>query len=180
MENRIRTTVSQPVTAAGILGQEDSRKVVQSAINLCWHVCFLFRPYLHYLFTPSVLQIEHNFNTFFVRPQTRSEPVDANSNLDFLPETDRVPLVCRLQRLDDTAQWTVQENPQRVFTFYSFILISHSFTIVLCYSDVCMTSYTFHCEASFWYRLIYLLNLKFFAKNITCWVVLSMDPSQIH
>lgn len=62
MENRIQKTVSQPATAAADWGQEDSRKVAQPAINLCCHVYFLFRPYLHYLFTPSVLQLEHNFS----------------------------------------------------------------------------------------------------------------------
>lgn len=76
-------------------------------------------------------------NTFFLFwPQTGGECINANSILDFLPDTEKVPFVCQLQRRDDTAQQSVQEKPQRILFFNSFILISHSFTILPYNSDV--------------------------------------------
>lgn len=137
MENRIRMTVSQPATAAADWGQEDSRKVAQSAINLYWHVYFLFRPYLHYLFTPSVLQFEHNFNgqhlCFSATDSNWARRCKFHSGL--FTWDGRVQLVCQMQQWDDTAQRSVHKKPQRILISHSFILISHLFTIVLCYSN---------------------------------------------
>lgn len=61
-------------------------------------------------------------NTFLLFwSQTRGECVDANSILDFLPDTEKVPFVCQLQRRDDTAQQRSGKTPKNPLFFIHFL-----------------------------------------------------------
>lgn len=137
MENRIRTTVFQPVTAAADWGQEDSRKVAQFAINLYWHVYFLFRPYLHYLFTPSVLQFEHNFNGQHLC--FSATEVSPSMQIPFwtvyLRRKGPIGLPTAAVGWYSTAEraWKTPKNPHFSFIYSDFSLIHHSTVLLWCY-----------------------------------------------
>lgn len=154
MENRIRMTVSQPATAAADWGQEDSRKVAWSAINLCWHVYFLFRPYLHYLFTPSVQQFEYNFNgqhPFFLGHRLE---VSLSMQIPFwtfyLRRKGPVGLLTAVAEWYSTAARAgkMPKDPHFSLICSDFSIIDHS-TVLLW--SLHARPYTINFGASFWY-----------------------------